>query len=66
MCTEVRPQVTPLMRPARPDEMFVAGSSIEGVYRITDLAAIDRAPAWDWWSLLGVPKPEKKTKTKRR
>ena len=65
LCTEVRPQVTPLMRPVRPDEMAVAGASTEGVYRITDLAAIDRAPAWDWWSLLGVAKPEKKTKRRR-
>ena len=60
LAKEAKPSAVPLIRQARQDELANKTDSPEGVYRVTDLAALDALPKWCWWRLLGRQKPEPK------
>jgi hypothetical protein len=61
MASVAAPQTNELVRPALPSEMYT-GNSTEGCFKILDLQRIDSLPEWDWWALLGMVKPEKKSR----
>jgi hypothetical protein len=54
---EAHPQTNSLVRPATQKELYHETDDVYGVYKITDLAAVDRLQRWDWWVLLGLEKP---------